>query len=594
MITRRQALKLVSATGAAALLSGCAPAGTAETRRLRVLATSDTHGMFVPWDYTLDEEDPSGSMAKLASAIAELRDQDTLLLDAGDTIQDNMADLFLDDEVHPMIACMNAIGYEFGATGNHEYNFGMDVVRKTVKTFMGTVLTGNVKDEHGDPVADGYAIVKKGDVRVGLIGMVTPNIIHWDEVNLRGCTVTNPVEETRKIIDSIKNDVDVLVGVMHMGLDNEFDQPNTGVRDLVAACPEFDLVVAAHQHKLVEGEEINGVLVVENLFHAQTMAVVDLTLERNGNGWKVASRASNPVKAADYEPDPKIMELMAPYDERAKQYAREVIGALEGGPLAPTNEFAAIPQTILMDTALVDLINEVQLYYSGAKVSAASISYVDANLAPGPIRRCDVSLIYKYQNTLYTLEMTGAQLKKYLEWSASFYNTFREGDLSPSFDPNTPLYCYDMFEGINYTIDVSKEAGNRILDLSWPDGAPVQDDQTFVIVVNNYRSTSDLLVPGTIYEEDNMPTLLESDVQGYIGDVRAMIADYIQNVKGGKIVPERNNNWSVVGYNWDEDMHKRAVELVANGTLELKGDQKHLPSYAITEDDVRRVDSNEG
>ena len=195
---------------------------------------------------------------------------------------------------------------------------------------------------------------------------------------------------------------------------------------------------------------------------------------------------------------------------------------------------------------------------------------------------------------MWTLEMTGAQLKKYLEWSASFYNTFREGDLSPSFDPNTPLYCYDMFEGINYTIDVSKEAGNRILDLSWPDGAPVQDDQTFVIVVNNYRSTSDLLVPGTIYEEDNMPTLLESDVQGYIGDVRAMIADYIQNVKGGKIVPERNNNWGVVGYNWDEDMHKRAVELVANGTLELKGDQKHLPSYAITEDDVRRVDSNEG
>ncbi len=276
MITRRQALKLTSTTGAAALLFGCAQGserqaaqgGTAEAKRLRVLATSDMHGMFVPWDYALDVEDSSGSVAKLATAVKDLRDQGTLLVDVGDTIQDNMADLFLMDEVHPMIVCMNALGYEFGATGNHEYNFGMDVVRKTIDSFSGTVLTGNVKDERGNPIADGYAIVEKGDVRVGLIGMVTPYITHWDEANLRGCTVGDPVEETRRIVDQIKGNVDVFIGVMHMGLDNEYDEPHTGVRDLAQACPEFDLIVAAHQHKLVEGEEVNGVLIVENQFHA--------------------------------------------------------------------------------------------------------------------------------------------------------------------------------------------------------------------------------------------------------------------------------------------------------------------------------------
>ncbi|MBR3224845.1 MAG: metallophosphoesterase [Atopobiaceae bacterium] len=267
-----------------------------------MLATSDMHGIFVPWDYALDEEDQSESVAKLATAIKELRDQDTLLVDAGDTIQDNMAEIFLMEEVHPMIACMNAIGYDIGATGNHEYNFGMDVVRKTIDSFSGTVLTGNVKDERGNPIADGYAIVEKGDVQVGLIGMVTSHIVRWDETNLKGCTVSDPVGETRKIVDQIKGSVDVLIGVMHMGLENEYDKSHTGVRDLAQACPEFDLIIAAHQHQLVEGEEINGVLVVENKNHAQTMAVVDLTLERDEGGWKgnralVESRGDGRLRA---------------------------------------------------------------------------------------------------------------------------------------------------------------------------------------------------------------------------------------------------------------------------------------------------------
>ena len=242
---------------------------------------------------------------------------------------------------------------------------------------------------------------------------------------------------------------------------------------------------------------------------------------------------------------------------------------------------------MLADTALIDLVNEVQLYHTGARVSASALSRMNANVEPGPIRRCDVSRIYKHQNTLYSLEMTGAQLKKHLEWSACFYKTFRKGDLSPSFEPEVPLYGYDMFEGVSYTIDVSKEPGQRILGLSWPDGSSVQDDEEFVLAINSYRATTNLLTPGTIYEEGDMPQLLESDVHGYLGDIRAMIADYIQKAKGGKITPECNDNWGIVGMDWDEALHRRAVELVANGKLELGGDDKRLPSTAITEADVR-------
>ncbi len=359
--------------------------------------------------------------------------------------------------------------------------------------------------------------------------------------------------------------------------------------DLAEACPEFDLIIAAHQHRLVEGEEANGVLVVENKYHAQTMACVDLELEPDGDGWKVAKRRSSPVEAAAYEPDPEIVELMAPYDERAKQFAREVIGVLEGGPLVGESEIEEIPQAYLADSALIDLIHAVQLHYTGAKVSATALSNPDADVRPGPLRRCDVSQIYKFSNTLYSLEMTGAQLKKYIEWSARIFKTLRAGDLTLSFDPEIPVSSFDMFQGVSYQINVAKDPGERIEGLSWSDGTPISDEEVFVIATNNYRANTQLLVPGELFQKGDTPKLLEADVQGSIGGLRELIADYIQNVKGGTISPECDDNWSVVGIDWDEELHQRAVELLADGTLTLGGDDKRLPEVAITEDDVRNA-----
>ena len=611
MVTRREAIRFLTVTGAAACaLAGCAKQdeGTTQgesasqngaatktdasgSRRLRILATSDMHGMFVPWDYILDEEDTSGSVAQVAAAIKELRDENTLLVDAGDTIQDNSAELFLQDSVHPMIVCMNSLGYDVGVTGNHEYNFGMDVVRKTVASFEGTVLTGNVIDEHGDPIAEGSTIINKNGVRVGFIGMVTPKITRWDAANLAGCTVTNPVDETRKLIEKIKDDVDVLIGVMHMDLEGEVGFEKSGAKDMAEACPEFDLIVAAHGHKLVEGEKINDVLVVENKYHGQTLAVVDLMLEPDGDGWKVVDRISSPVETASYTPDPDIVEMMAEYDDRAKTYARTVIGELEDGPLTPENEIAAIPQAVLEDTPLLDLIHTVQLHYTGADVSVTALLSPTAHLDPGPIRRCDVSSVYKFSNTLYTLAMTGAQLRTYMDRSVEFYKQFHKGDLTIAFNPDLPLYLFDTFQGVTYKVNVAKDPGKRIEDLAWPDGSPVKDDDKFVLVANNYRATSSLLVPGNVFEEgDELPALIEDDVNSSIGDVRDMIADYIANVKGGVIKPEVDKNWSIVGNDWDSDEHKRAVELIAEGKLSVAiDDQKRLTDIVITQDDLAKA-----
>ena len=536
------------------LLPGCGKKDAeqktdAETKTIRIIGTSDTHGKFVPWDYAINEEDTSGSMAQIATAVKEYRNDNTLLIDVGDTIQDNSADLFLEsDDVHPMIQAINAIGYDAWVAGNHEFNYGMDVVRKTIADTECETLCGNVWDENGDPISDSYHIFEVDGVRVAVIGMVTGNITTWDKTNLEKCTVKDPQDETRKIIKEIEGQYDVLIGAFHMGFDNELGLENSGVTDILNDCPEFDLMISSHEHQAIDGEDVNGVLVVQNEEMAKTMAVIDLTLEKDGDGWKVADKSSKCVEMSDYKPDPELVSKLDKYDKMARAHALEEIGRLDGGDLAPSYKGEGVPPARTEDTALIDLILAAQMHYSGAKVSAAALFDDDTNMTPGPILKCETAKIYKFSNTLYTLRMTGAQLKKYMEWSAGYFNTYKEGDQEVTVNPEVAGFNYDMFGGVNYEIDVSQEPGARIKNLTWPDGTPVADDDTFEIAVNNYRANSNLLTPGSIYEEGDMPELIAMDVRSDLGGVREIIGHYIAEVKGGVITPECDHNWKLTGF----------------------------------------------
>ena len=595
MISRRTFMRAAGVAAAATAVVGAAPAASAAsfwpfTMDLQILATSDTHGKFDPWDYAANKEDTTGSVAQQATAIKQLRTADTLVIDAGDTIQGNSSQLFLEDDVHPMVAAMNAIGYDVWVTGNHEYNYGMDTLKKIMAEQNAKVLTGNVYAPDGTPLADGYTIVRKKDLKIGLIGMVTPNITRWDAVNLTGWTVTNPVDECRKIIDQIKDQVDVLIGVMHMDTENEYGVYGSGVTDLANACPEFDVIIAAHGHKEIPGEEINGVLVIENKNAGATMSEIHLQLQRQWNGrWKVVGRSSESLQIAEYEADPELVALLAPYDERAKADAVIPIGELRGGNMAPDNEVENIPSPMVQDTALLDFINEVQLYYTGAQVSATAMTSMTGQMREGTIRKCDLTSIYTYENTLYKLQMNGAQLRDYMEWSAAFFKTWQPGDLTIAFDPSTRYYLYDAFEGVNYEIDISQEPGNRILNLTWPDGTPVADTDVFTIAVNNYRATTQLLIAADIFTPgEPLPQMLEMDVRGDLGGIRELLGEYIQTVKGGVIEPKVNNNWKILGNNWDVAKHSEAVARLRDGSLTLPEnfDSRTLPSVAITEADL--------
>lgn len=596
-ITRRTFLQAAGVSAAAAAVAGGAPAASAclwpLQMDLQILATSDTHGRFLPWDYAANKADTSGSVAQQAAAIAQRRTPSTIVVDAGDTIQGNSAELFLQDEMHPMSAGMNAIGYDVWVTGNHEFNFGMDTLKRVIAQQKAKVLVGNVYAPDGTPLADGYTILNKQGVKVGVIGMVTPNITRWDSKNLEGWTVTNPVDECRKLIKQLRGQVDVLLGVMHMDPESEYGVYGSGARDLAEACPEFDVIVAAHGHRSVPGEMINGVLVVENSGNASTLSEIHLQLKRKWDGgWSIDQRTSEIVSMKDLPADAALSQQLAGYDARAKADAETLIGELRGGNMAPENDVVNIPQPMVQDTALLDFINEVQMYYTGAKVSATALTSMTSQMKEGPIRKCDTASIYTYQNTLYKLEMNGAQLRSFMEWSAGFFKTWVPGDLTVAFDPSTRYYLYDAFEGVNYEIDVSQEPGGRIRNLTWPDGSPVRDEEVFTVAVNNYRATTQLLIAADIFAPgEPLPKLLEIDVRGDLGGIRELLGEYIRTVKGGVIQPKVNNNWKLVGTNWDEAKRAQALKLLAEGKMPLPGSStsRTLPGAAVTEADLAAV-----
>ena len=270
---------------------------------------------------------------------------------------------------------------------------------------------------------------------------------------------------------------------------------------------------------------------------------------------------------------------------------RGVRAELRGGDLAPANEIDCLPQAMVQDTALLDFINEVQMYYTGAQVSATALTSMTSQMKEGTIRKCDMASIYTYQNTLYKLQMTGEQLRRFMEWSAAFFKTWKPDEVTIAFDPSVRYYLYDAFEGVNYELDVSKEPGHRIKNLKWPNGKAVKDTDTFVVAVNNYRATTQLLTAADIFlPGEDLPKLLEIDVRGDVGGIRELLGEYIRTVKGGTIEPHVNNNWKIVGNNWKAADHQKAVQLLREGKLALNenADARTLPGKAITTADIAK------
>jgi len=445
--------------------------------------------------------------------------------------------------------------------------------------------------------------------------MVTPNITKWDATNMEGFPVTNPIDETKKVISQIKDEVDLIVAAMHMGDEKEYDFYGSGADDVMESCPEIDIFIGAHFHMAISDryfynseyyspdemgiyrdkngkditEEIkaNGILFMMSSNWGKGLSVIDVEFKKEDGKWilkDISSDVKMVVKTDESgemvieSSDEGLSEVLEPYHEKALADANSIIGEMVGGNLVPDYEIKYVTAAKMQPTAMIELINKVQIEYASemagmpVDVAAAAVFRGDSNIMEGEIKKSDMALIYKYDNTLYALEITGKQLKKYMEWSVQYYNTFNEGDLTISFDPAVKGYNYDMFYPVVYDVDISQPVGNRIKNLSHPDGTPIEDDEVLILAVNNYRANSHLLKPGGVFKEgDELPRFLaKSEDYAVYGDgrIRDLIRRFLVEKYDGILTPGYFNNWRIIGNNWNVIQREKAVECINKGEIE--------------------------
>lgn len=552
---------------------------------ITLLATSDIHGRFMPWDYASDEPNLEGSLTQLQTLIKEVREENphTILLDAGDTIQDNYAEVFNDQSLSPLMVAMNEMGYDAWALGNHEFNFGLDELKKITSQYKGPKLAGNSYKENGERFLPAYTIIEREGIKIGIIGMVTPMVTEYekDTDHLDGVVIKNVIEETKKAVAELDGKVDAIIGLVHMGLENELGVPETGVKDIANAVPELDAVFAGHDHVLIEKEEVNGVLVTEPNRYGTHLSRIDLTFQHQGDHWVLQAKDATviPVVAADgsiAESDKELETLLKPYHDIARAESNKVIAELKGTDLVPKDVIKGIPTVQIQETPLTDFLHEVMLYYSEADVVAHQIDNDQASLDRGPIRKKDIGYNYQFADgDVSVYRVTGKELKEYMEWAAGYFNTARSGDVTISFDKSRRSAeegTNDIFGNVKYEIDLREQPGHRIKHLRKLDGTPIKSDDQLTLGMNSDRMEF-LRSKGELFEGKKFKKIWASqDESAYgatEGSIRNLAIHYLQEVQKGEYKPDLQTNWRIVGIDTESAAYSAVVYLANKGIIEI-------------------------
>lgn len=536
----------------------------AQEVNIKLLGTSDIHGRVVPWSYGADVEDKSGSYAQIATYVKDVRknNKNVVLVDVGDAIQDNQVDVFAKDKKyykdHPIPKVLNEMKYDVFVLGNHEFNFGMEALDEILKDIKAKKLTANFYYKKNDKrYIDATTIIEKDGVKLGIIGLSTPMSAKFEEDtgNLKDMKFTSPTEEARTQVEKLKaKGVDAIIVIAHMGIENENKIPDTGMRDVINAVDGIDVVIAGHMHKDVPSETIKNTLITEPHRYGTVVSEVDLTFDINDKKEvKLVKKESKTVPVKELEADKKIAEIYKPYHEKLRELNNVVIGQT-ANEMVPQETKHGVSAAFSKDTGLSSFINDVEQYYSGADVVTFSFDHQKARMDKGDIKKKDIIFNYRYAGGDVTVyELTGKQLKEYMEWSANYFDTIQPGDTEYRYNAErkkSKYVTYDIFGGVNYKIDLRNPQGSKIVDLTLADGKPVTDDMKLKVGMNSYRFAQ-LNGKGGIWEGQQIPVLWESKVAmgREKGTIQNMMIDYITNVKKGKIDGQSHNRWEIIGLN---------------------------------------------
>ena len=531
----------ITATGAVAS-SATAATGShgGHTTRLTILGTTDLHGNVFNWDYYKNAEYDDAAhndigIAKVQTLIkqkrAENADHPVLVLDAGDTIQGTpLAYYYAKVEpitsggMHPMANAMNLIGYDAAALGNHEFNYGIPILRTFESQLDYPLLGANAVDPAtGLPVFTPYLVktfrMPEGpDLKVGILGLTNPGIAIWDRDNVSGrIEFPGLVEQAKVFVPKLKKQgCDVVVVVAHSGADTSssygdaLPYPENASSLVAAQVPGVDAILVGHAHVDIPQRYVTltgtqkQVLLCEPDYWGMRLAVMDLDLVRRGRSWAVASATSTTLNTNTATEDPQVAAAVRAQHDKVVAYVNTVIGT--------STQAMSAARAPVEDVAIIDFVNYVQAtaVKSGLTGSDATLPVLSiaapfnrgASFPAGQVTRRDVAGLYIYDNFLFGVRVTGQDVKDYLEYSMRYFKqvpgpgTYAMADVTNNVTSDAPKgipdYNFDTVAGLDqdltYDVDIAQPIGSRVLHLAYG-GVDVTPGQQFVLAVNNYRQS---------------------------------------------------------------------------------------------------------
>ena len=478
---------------------------------LIVAATTDVHGHLRGWDYYRNVPDSLTGLARAATVVDSLRRGaavSPVLVDAGDILQGTpltyVAARVDSSLAHPVILAMNAMQYDAGVVGNHEFNYGLATLDRAVRQADFPLLAANIYNADGRRRYRAWAFSTRGGIKIAIVGATTPGSMVWDRDNLSGrVTIRDIIPEVRTAVREARGaGAAVVVVVVHSGLNepSSYDTVATTLGGVVPTAlgtvvattlgsenvaarlahevPGIDVLVYGHSHKEMADTVIGTTLLMQPRNWAASVGIAHLTLERHRGRWDVVAKRSRVLATAGHKENALVVAATAEGHRAAVRYANTAIGST---PVAWRADSARVA-----DTPLIDFILEVERQASGAQLASTAAFSLNASLAAGPITVARLAALYPYENTLRAVRISGAQLREYLEQSARYFRQAPGGGVEV--DPGIPGYNYDIVKGVDYTIDLGRTAGERITSLSFG-GRPVTPADTFTIALNNYRQT---------------------------------------------------------------------------------------------------------
>lgn len=563
---------------------------SAQQLTFKFIETSDLHGAIYPFDF-INNKPAKASMAQIYSYVKQERnntDQQVILLDAGDLLQGQPPVYYYNFEEtqvpHLMAEVMNFMGYDAGAVGNHDIETGHAVYDKFNRDLNFPWLAANaINTETDKPYFPPYKIIEKEGVKIAVLGLITPGIPMWlPEKIWSGIEWEDMIESAEEWIDKIKDEEnpDLIIGLFHSGADytyghqNENTYKNENASKLVAEkVPGFDVVFVGHDHhgwnEFVKDENGKDVLMAGPRAYATTAVAATIRMTFNEATGKWDKEVSGEtIDVSQFKPDEEFLEkFSAPY-ELVKNYVSKEIGEF--------TETISTRESLFGSSAFVDLLNEIQLELTNADISFAAPLSFDAEISKGKVYVRDMFNLYKYENLLYTMELSGQEIKDYLEYSYSnwFNQMENEDDHLLKFKLNengkvelnnnkamfaTPSYNFDCAAGINYTVNVSKPAGDRIIISGMSNSESFDLDKKYTVAINSYRGNGGggHLTKGAGIPSDELSARIKTSTEK---DLRFYLMKWIEKKK--IVSPKVLNNWKVIPEEWWLKGMKRDFKLL--------------------------------